>query len=124
MNWVMNQDDNGDVAKMVLCLFPLTNVSFFFFSPPTTDSENSLLRYLSDDKILVIQEEPLTQKDNKRDAGRRSRKKGKNTSSPNYPISPPVLTSTINVRLEPGQQDVLNFSLAENNTVPLYHVST
>ncbi|KFQ29641.1 Connector enhancer of kinase suppressor of ras 2, partial [Mesitornis unicolor] len=86
------------------------------------DSENSLLRYLSDDKILVIQEEPLTQKDNKRDTGRRSRKKGKNTSSPNYPISPSVLTSTINVRLEPGQQDVLNFSLAENNTVPLYHV--
>ncbi|KAM6056873.1 connector enhancer of kinase suppressor of ras 2-like isoform 3-T3 [Theristicus caerulescens] len=85
------------------------------------DSENSLLRYLSDDKILVIQEEPLTQKDNKRDTGRRSRKKGKNTSSPNYPISPSVLTSTINVRLEPGQQDILNFSLAENNTVPLYH---
>ncbi|XP_010144230.1 PREDICTED: connector enhancer of kinase suppressor of ras 2-like, partial [Buceros rhinoceros silvestris] len=84
-------------------------------------SENSLLRYLSDDKILVIQEEPLAQKDNKRDTGRRSRKKGKPTSSPNYPISPSVLTSTINVRLEPGQQDVLNFSLAENNTVPLYH---
>ncbi|NXA19719.1 CNKR2 kinase, partial [Ibidorhyncha struthersii] len=74
-----------------------TILQFFFF--------NSLLRYLSDDKILVIQEEPLTQKDNKRDTGRRSRKKGKNTSSPNYPISPPVLTSTINVRLEPGQQD-------------------
>uniref|UniRef100_A0A8C3HLG5 Connector enhancer of kinase suppressor of ras 2 n=1 Tax=Chrysemys picta bellii TaxID=8478 RepID=A0A8C3HLG5_CHRPI len=85
------------------------------------DSENSLLRYLSDDKILVIQEEPLTQKDNKRDTGRRSRKKGKNTSSPNYPISPSVLTSTVSVRLEPGQQDVLNFSLAESNTVPLYH---
>lgn len=109
---------------MVFCLFPYTNISFFFLFPPTTDSENSLLRYLSDDKILVIQEEPLTQKDNKRDTGRRSRKKGKNTSNPNYPISPSVLTSTINVRLEPGQQDVLNFSLAENNTVPLYHVST
>ncbi|NXG77886.1 CNKR2 kinase, partial [Baryphthengus martii] len=80
---------------------------------------NSLLRYLSDDKILVIQEEPLTQKDNKRDTGRRSRKKGKNSSSPNYPISPSVLTSTINARLEPGQQDVLNFSLAENNTMSL-----
>ncbi|NWS56425.1 CNKR2 kinase, partial [Chunga burmeisteri] len=88
-----------------LCCSP----RFFFF--------NSLLRYLSDDKILVIQEEPLTQKDNKRDTGRRSRKKGKNTSSPNYPISPSVLTSTINIRLEPGQQDVLNFSLAENNTL-------
>ncbi|NWU60272.1 CNKR2 kinase, partial [Pterocles burchelli] len=89
---------------------------YFFFSA------NSLLRYLSDDKILVIQEEPLTQKDNKKDTGRRSRKKGKTTTNPNYPITPSVLTSTINVRLEPGQQDVLNFSLAENNTVPLYHV--
>ncbi|XP_041885200.1 connector enhancer of kinase suppressor of ras 2-like isoform X2 [Corvus kubaryi] len=85
------------------------------------DSENSLLRYLSDDKILVIQEEPLTQKDNKRDTGRRSRKKGKPPGNPSYPLSPSVLASTMNVRLEPGQQDVLNFSLAENNTVPLYH---
>ncbi|KAL8181029.1 UNVERIFIED_CONTAM: hypothetical protein K2H54_044372 [Gekko kuhli] len=85
------------------------------------DSENSLLRYLSDDKILVIQEEPLTQKDNKRDTGRRSRKKGKNSGSPNYPISPSMLTSSVSVRLEPGQQEVLNFSLAESNTVPLYH---
>ncbi|KAJ6663247.1 hypothetical protein lerEdw1_010383, partial [Lerista edwardsae] len=88
------------------------------------DSENSLLRYLSDDKILVIQEEPLTQKDNKRDTGRRSRKKGKNSGSPNYPISPSMLTSSVSVQLEPGQQDVLNFSLAESNTVPLYHVSS
>ncbi|XP_027767251.1 connector enhancer of kinase suppressor of ras 2-like isoform X2 [Empidonax traillii] len=85
------------------------------------DSENSLLRYLSDDKILVIQEEPLTQKDNKRDTGRRSRKKGKPPGNPSYPLSPSVLTPTVNVRLEPAQQDILNFSLAENNTVPLYH---
>ncbi|NXS19476.1 CNKR2 kinase, partial [Mystacornis crossleyi] len=68
---------------------------------------NSLLRYLSDDKILVIQEEPLTQKDNKRDTGRRSRKKGKPPGNPSYPISPAVLASTMNVRLEPGQQDGL-----------------
>ncbi|XP_072837578.2 connector enhancer of kinase suppressor of ras 2 isoform X5 [Pogona vitticeps] len=91
------------------------------FKRGSRDSENSLLRYLSDDKILVIQEEPSTQKDNKRDTGRRSRKKGKNSGSPNYLISPSMLTSSVNVRLEPGQQDVLNFSLAENNTVPLYH---
>ncbi|XP_063794467.1 connector enhancer of kinase suppressor of ras 2-like [Pseudophryne corroboree] len=81
--------------------------------------ENSLLRYLSDDKILVIQEEPATQKDNKRDTGRRSRKKGKNPGSPNYPISPSMLTSS--GRLDPSQQDALTFSLAESNTVPLYH---
>ncbi|XP_062998127.1 connector enhancer of kinase suppressor of ras 2-like [Elgaria multicarinata webbii] len=59
------------------------------------DSENSLLRYLSDDKILVIQEEPLTQKDSKRDTSRRSRKKGKNSGSPNYPISPSVQRETL-----------------------------
>lgn len=117
------QSDGLWPAKMVLCLFPLPNVSFCLFSPPTTDSENSLLRYLSDDKILVIQEEPLAQKDSKRDTGRRSRKKGKPPGNPGYPISPSVLASTMSVRLEPGQQDVLSFSLAENNTVPLYHVS-
>uniref|UniRef100_A0A8C5N4G8 PH domain-containing protein n=1 Tax=Leptobrachium leishanense TaxID=445787 RepID=A0A8C5N4G8_9ANUR len=83
------------------------------------DSENSLLRYLSDDKILVIQEESTTQKDNKRDTGRRSRKKSKNPGSPSYPISPSMLTST--GRLDPAQQDALTFSLAESNTVPLYH---
>ncbi|XP_016153676.1 PREDICTED: connector enhancer of kinase suppressor of ras 2-like [Ficedula albicollis] len=85
------------------------------------DSENSLLRYLSDDKILVIQEEPLAQKDNKRDTGRRSRKKGRGAGNPSYPISPSVLAPSMSSRLEPGQQDVLSFSLAESNTVPLYH---
>lgn len=65
----------------------------------------------------------MSQKENKRDTGRRSRKKGKNSGSPNYPISPSMLTSSVSVRLEPGQQEVLNFSLAESNTVPLYHVS-
>ncbi|XP_068106154.1 connector enhancer of kinase suppressor of ras 2-like isoform X3 [Hyperolius riggenbachi] len=83
------------------------------------DSENSLLRYLSDDKILVIQEEPVTQKDNKRDTGRRSRKKSKNPGSPSYPISPSMITSS--GRLDPSQQDAMTFSLADNNTVPLYH---
>ncbi|CAI9592143.1 unnamed protein product, partial [Staurois parvus] len=86
------------------------------------DSENSLLRYLSDDKILVIQEEPLTQKDNKKDTGRRSRKKSKNPGSPSYPISPSMLTSS--GRLDPAQQDSMTFSMADNNTVPLYHRAT
>lgn len=86
------------------------------------DSENSLLRYLSDDKILVIQEEPLTQKDNKKDTGRRSRKKSKNPGSPSYPISPSMLTSS--GRLDPAQQDAMIFSMADSNTVPLYHRAT
>eukprot|EP00062_Callorhinchus_milii_P000905 gi/632935463/ref/XP_007890201.1/ PREDICTED: connector enhancer of kinase suppressor of ras 2-like [Callorhinchus milii] len=83
------------------------------------DSDNSLLRYLSDDKILIIQEEPVTQRDSKRDTGRRSRKKSKNPGSPSYPISPSVLATT--VRLDPASQDILNFPLPESNTVPLYH---
>ncbi|NXE23064.1 CNKR2 kinase, partial [Ardeotis kori] len=106
-----NMYKRGSRGEYFFFFFLWCSPIFFFLR------SNSLLRYLSDDKILVIQEEPLTQKDNKRDTGRRSRKKGKNISNPNYPISPSVLTSTINVRLEPGQQDILNFSLAENNTM-------
>ncbi|CAH2314788.1 connector enhancer of kinase suppressor of ras 2-like isoform X2 [Pelobates cultripes] len=64
-------------------------------------------------------EESVTQKDNKRDTGRRSRKKSKNPGSPSYPISPSMLTTS--GRLDPAQQDALTFSLAESNTVPLYH---
>ncbi|TRZ06220.1 hypothetical protein HGM15179_020887, partial [Zosterops borbonicus] len=58
-----------------------------------------------------------------RATGVRRREKNPTHGNPSYPISPSVLASTMNVRLEPGQQDMLNFSLAENNTVPLYHVS-
>ncbi|NXK96194.1 CNKR2 kinase, partial [Formicarius rufipectus] len=72
-----------------------------------------------DEKILVIQEEPLTQRDSRRDTGRRSRKKGKGVGSASYPLSPSVLPPPGGVRLEPAQQDVLTFNLAENNTVPL-----
>ncbi|KAG9341672.1 hypothetical protein JZ751_018736 [Albula glossodonta] len=83
------------------------------------DSDNSLLRYLSDDKILVIQEEPEVPRECKRDTGRRSRKKGKSPSSPSYPISPSLLAST--VRLDSGPPEGLPFPLPESNTVPLYH---
>ncbi|XP_048885620.1 connector enhancer of kinase suppressor of ras 2 isoform X1 [Brienomyrus brachyistius] len=83
------------------------------------DSESSLLHYLSDDKILVIQEDPDIPRDCKRDTGRRARKKGKSPSSPNYPISPTLLAST--VRLDSGPPEGLPFPLPENNTVPFYH---
>ncbi|XP_036379619.1 connector enhancer of kinase suppressor of ras 2 isoform X1 [Megalops cyprinoides] len=82
------------------------------------DSDNSLLRYLSDDKILVIQEEPEV-RECKRDTSRRSRKKGKNPSSPSYPISPSLLAPP--VRLDSGPPEGLPFPLPESNTVPLYH---
>ncbi|XP_048400927.1 connector enhancer of kinase suppressor of ras 2 isoform X3 [Stegostoma tigrinum] len=84
----------------------------------TSTHEDSLLRYLNDDKILIIQEEPMTQRESKRDTGRSSRRK-KNPGSPSYPISPSVLTAP--VRLDPTSQDILNFPLPESNTVPLYH---
>ncbi|KAK6317001.1 hypothetical protein J4Q44_G00124010 [Coregonus suidteri] len=83
------------------------------------DSDNSLLRYLSDDKILVIQEEPDVSRECKRDTGRRSRKKSHNPSSPSYPISPSMLAPP--VRLDSGPPEGLSFSLPESNTVPMYH---
>ncbi|KAJ8266453.1 hypothetical protein GJAV_G00130600 [Gymnothorax javanicus] len=83
------------------------------------DSDNSLLRYLSDDKILVIQEEPEVSRESKRDTSRRSRKKSKNPSSPSYPISPSLLSPP--VRLDSGPPEGLPFPLPESNTVPLYH---
>ncbi|KAI1902718.1 hypothetical protein AGOR_G00018900 [Albula goreensis] len=83
------------------------------------DSDNSLLRYLSDDKILVIQEEPEASRESKRDTSRRSRKKGKSPSSPSYPISPSLLAPP--VRLDSGPPEGLPFPLPESNTVPLYH---
>ncbi|KAJ8276524.1 hypothetical protein COCON_G00082760 [Conger conger] len=86
---------------------------------PRLDSDNSLLRYLSDDKILVIQEEPESSRESKRDTSRRSRKKGKNPSSPSYPISPSLLSPP--VRLDSGPPEGLPFPLPESNTVPLYH---
>uniref|UniRef100_A0A4W5LVD2 Si:ch211-26b3.4 n=1 Tax=Hucho hucho TaxID=62062 RepID=A0A4W5LVD2_9TELE len=79
------------------------------------NSDNSLLRYLSDDKILVIQEEPDVSRECKRDTGRRSRKKSHNPSSPSYPISPSMLAPP--VRLDSGPPEGLSFSLPESNTV-------
>ncbi|XP_064205630.1 connector enhancer of kinase suppressor of ras 2-like [Anguilla rostrata] len=83
------------------------------------DSDNSLLHYLSDDKILVIQEEPEASRESKRDTSRRSRKKGKNPSSPSYPISPSLLSPPVG--LDSGPPEGLPFPLPESNTVPLYH---
>uniref|UniRef100_A0A8C7NC81 Si:ch211-26b3.4 n=1 Tax=Oncorhynchus kisutch TaxID=8019 RepID=A0A8C7NC81_ONCKI len=87
-----------------------------------TNSDNSLLRYLNDDKILVIQEEPDVSRECKRDTGRRTRKKSHNPSSPSYPISPSLLAPP--VRLDSGPPEGLPFSLPESNTVPMYHVSS
>nr|XP_019956092.1 PREDICTED: connector enhancer of kinase suppressor of ras 2-like [Paralichthys olivaceus] len=66
------------------------------------DSDNSLLRYLSDDKILVIEEEPESQsRESRRDSTRRSRRKSRNPSSPSFPISPSMLSSTLRLDQPP-----------------------
>ncbi|XP_031135996.1 connector enhancer of kinase suppressor of ras 2 isoform X4 [Sander lucioperca] len=69
---------------------------------PTHDSDNSLLRYLSDDKILVIEEEPEGPgRESRRDSTRRSRRKSRNPSSPSFPISPSLLSSTLRLDQPP-----------------------
>ncbi|XP_034037267.1 connector enhancer of kinase suppressor of ras 2 [Thalassophryne amazonica] len=66
------------------------------------DSDNSLLRYLSDDKILVIEEEPeVPGRESRRDSTRRSRRKSRNPSSPSFPISPSMLSSTLRLDQPP-----------------------
>ncbi|XP_077589633.1 connector enhancer of kinase suppressor of ras 2 isoform X2 [Stigmatopora nigra] len=69
---------------------------------PTHDSDNSLLRYLSDDKILVIEEEPEgLGRESRRDSTRRSRRKSRNPSSPSFPLSPSMLSSTLRLDQPP-----------------------
>ncbi|KAM7389454.1 hypothetical protein PAMP_023434 [Pampus punctatissimus] len=75
---------------------------------PTHDSDNSLLRYLSDDKILVIEEEPEGPgRESRRDSTRRSRRKSRNPSSPSFPISPSMLSSTLRLDQPPDALPVL-----------------
>ncbi|XP_028975324.2 connector enhancer of kinase suppressor of ras 2 isoform X6 [Esox lucius] len=61
------------------------------------DSDNSLLRYLTDDKILVIQEEPEGpgRERVRDDTSRHSRRQSRNSSSPSFPLSPSFLSSTL-----------------------------
>ncbi|KAG7263364.1 hypothetical protein CRUP_030485 [Coryphaenoides rupestris] len=75
---------------------------------PTHDSDNSLLRYLSDDKILVIEEEPEGPgRESRRESTRRSRRKSRNPSSPSFPISPSLLSSTLWLDAPPEALPVL-----------------
>ncbi|XP_036435911.1 connector enhancer of kinase suppressor of ras 2 [Colossoma macropomum] len=80
------------------------------------DSDSSLLRFLSDDRILVLQEEAEF---SPRDTGRRTRKKSRNPSSPSFPISPSMLAPP--VRLDSGPPDGLPFPVPDSNTMPHYH---
>lgn len=101
--------DDAILLLLLLCGFPsflhclpvpLMASSFCF--PTISDSDNSLLRYLSDDKILVIEEEPeVPSRESRRDSTRRSRRKSRNPSSPSFPISPSMLSSTLRLDQPP-----------------------
>ncbi|XP_056116022.1 connector enhancer of kinase suppressor of ras 2 [Rhinichthys klamathensis goyatoka] len=80
------------------------------------DSDSSLLRFLSDDRIVLIQEEAEF---SQRDTSRRSRKKSRNPSSPSFPISPSMLAPP--VRLDTGPPEGLPFPVPDSNTMPHYH---
>lgn len=85
-----------------------------FCFPIISDSDNSLLRYLSDDKILVIEEEPeVPSRESRRDSTRRSRRKSRNPSSPSFPISPSMLSSTLRLDQPPDALPVRTQSIAD-----------
>ncbi|KAK3527251.1 hypothetical protein QTP86_015312 [Hemibagrus guttatus] len=86
---------------------------------PTRDSNSSLMRFLSDDRMLVLQEEAEF---SQRDTSRRTRKKSRNPSSPSFPISPSMLAPP--VRLDSGPPEGLPFSLPDTSTMPHYHRAT
>uniref|UniRef100_A0A3B3WX35 Uncharacterized protein n=1 Tax=Poecilia mexicana TaxID=48701 RepID=A0A3B3WX35_9TELE len=92
------------LLPLICCSDPnrrLTSTQTLVLSSPT-DSDNSLLRYLSDDKILVIEEEPEGPgRESRRDSTRRSRRKSRNPSSPSFPISPSMLSSTLRLDQPP-----------------------
>uniref|UniRef100_A0A671YA46 Si:ch211-26b3.4 n=1 Tax=Sparus aurata TaxID=8175 RepID=A0A671YA46_SPAAU len=85
---------------------------------PTHDSDNSLLRYLSDDKILVIEEEPeVPGRESRRDSTRRSRRKSRNPSSPSFPISPSMLSSTLRLDQPPDALPVCSLTSASRRRI-------
>ncbi|KAM9440625.1 connector enhancer of kinase suppressor of ras 2 [Clarias gariepinus] len=83
------------------------------------DSDSSLMRFLSDDRMLVLQEEAEFSQP---DTSRRTRKKSRNPSSPSFPISPSMLAPP--VRLDSGPPEGLPFSLPDTSTMPHYHRAT
>ncbi|XP_061644336.1 connector enhancer of kinase suppressor of ras 2 isoform X5 [Phyllopteryx taeniolatus] len=92
------------------------------------DSDNSLLRYLSDDKILVIEEEPEgLGRESRRDSTRRSRRKTRNPSSPSFPLSPSMLSSTLRLDQPPDPlprgADTLRADTTDSHNQSLYRYS-
>lgn len=101
--WIYDTIFRDFHPSLLLTVEPVHPLNASPLSPPTpTDSDNSLLRYLSDDKILVIEEEPEGPgRESRRDSTRRSRRKSRNPSSPSFPISPSMLSSTLRLDQPP-----------------------
>lgn len=75
--------------------------------------ENSLLRYMSNEKIA--QEEYMFQRNSKKDTGKKSKKKGDKSSSPtHYSLLP-------SLQMDALRQDIMGTPVPE---ATLYHVST
>lgn len=74
--------------------------------------ENSLLRYMSNEKIA--QEEYMFQRNSKKDTGKKSKKKGDKSNSPtHYSLLP-------SLQMEGLRQDIMGTPVPETT---LYHVS-
>lgn len=74
--------------------------------------ENSLLRYMSNEKIA--QEEYMFQRNSKKDTGKKSKKKGDKSNSPtHYSLLPSLQMDTL-------RQDLMGTPVPETT---LYHVS-
>uniref|UniRef100_A0A672MQE0 Connector enhancer of kinase suppressor of ras 2-like n=1 Tax=Sinocyclocheilus grahami TaxID=75366 RepID=A0A672MQE0_SINGR len=117
MKSVMNIVEYFAVRLCSIIMFLADSMLGFCLCP--SDSDSSLLRFLGDDRILLIQEEAEF---SQRDTSRRSRKKSRNPSSPSFPISPSMLAPP--VRLDTGPPEGLPFPVPDSNTMPHYHVSS
>lgn len=87
-----------------ICIFISVYFSFYV--------ENSLLRYMSNEKIA--QEEYMFQRNSKKDTGKKSKKKGDKSNSPtHYSLLP-------SLQMDALRQDILGTPVPETT---LYHVS-
>lgn len=87
-----------------ICIFISVYFSFYV--------ENSLLRYMSNEKIA--QEEYMFQRNSKKDTGKKSKKKGDKSNSPaHYSLLP-------SLQMDALRQDIMGTPVPETT---LYHVS-
>ncbi|XP_043928213.1 connector enhancer of kinase suppressor of ras 2 isoform X3 [Protopterus annectens] len=81
-----------------------------------TRRENSLLRYMSDDRIS--QEDYMMQKNNKKDTGKRSKKKGEKSGSPShYSLLP-------GIQMEVMRQESINTTMPDTSSYHTFQQSS